>query len=215
LREAGVDCPEIFGDPVSFLPRMMRDRPVQARWELGVILHITEVDGHAPDSAVMAAYQRYLIPQMLAGSIKLISTYTDQGTEALLAKVDEIRACRRIVSTSFHGLVIPESFGIPNMWFSTHPGGAMMADLHDLTIPVDHRLRDWLSGSGRRHLPIFGAQRHLPTRWDQVIRWLDTAWEPMQIDDQALFDAFPLRKAARWEDEAWPLAPALFEQARY
>ena len=139
------------------------------------------------------------------------------ATEAfeLLAKVDEIRSCRRIVSTSFHGLVIPEAFGIPNMWFSTHPGGAMMTDVADLSIPMDHRVRDWYSGTSLRRVPIFGTQRHLPTRWDQVIRWLDNAWEPLQTNAAGLFDAFPLRKSVDFDTSFWPLDPALFNEACY
>lgn len=215
LRNAGVSCPEIYGDPVWFLPRLAGHRPVIPRYELGVILHITELDGVTPEAAVLAAYKRYRIPPPLADAIKLITTYTEQGTEALLAKVDEIRSCRRIVSTSFHGLVIPEAFGIPNMWFSTHPGGAMMADVADLGVPMDHRVRDWYSGTNLRRVPIFGTQRHLPTRWDQVIRWLDTAWEPLQTNAAGLFDAFPLRKSVHFDATCWPLDPALFDEACY
>ncbi len=215
LRAAGVTCPEIYGDPVWFLPRLMAARPVAPRWELGVILHITELNGTTPDATVLAEYQRYTIPPALAGAVRLISTYTGQGTAALLAKVDEIRACRRIVSTSFHGLVIPETFGIPNAWFSTHPGGAMMAAIDDPAVKMDHRVRDWYSGTDRRKVPIFGAQRHLPTRWDQVIRWLDTAWEPLRTDAQGLFDAFPLRKKVSFDQAAWPLDPELFDTAEY
>jgi hypothetical protein len=215
LREAGVPCPDVYGDPVWFLPRLVGGRPVTPRWELGVVLHITEMQGPTPDAGVLAAYKRYHIPPMLAGAVRLISTYTEQGTEALLAKVDEIRACRRIVSTSFHGLVIPEAFGIPNMWFSPHAGGGMRVNVNDPDAPMDHRVRDWYSGMGCRRVPVFGTPRLLPTRWDQVIRWLDKAWEPLQPDDAALFEAFPLRKAVSFKAPEWPLDPALFDDACY
>jgi hypothetical protein len=215
LREAGIACPEAYGDPVWFLPRLMRGRAVAPRWELGVVLHITEVAAPAPGAAVLEEYVRYRIPPSLAGVVRLISTYTEQGTEALLAKVDEIRACRRIVSTSFHGLVIPESFGIPNMWFSPYSGGGMLADVDDPETKLDHRVRDWYSGMRRRRVPVFGAQRHLPARWDQIMRWIDAAWEPAEPDAAALFDSFPLRKAVGFEDAAWAMEPTLFGDARY
>ena len=215
LREAGVACPEVYGDPVWFLPRLAADRPVVPRWELGVVLHITELQAPTPEAEVLAEFRRYDIPPQLAGAVRLISTYTGQGTAALMDKVDEIRACRRIVSTSFHGLVIPEAFGIPNMWFSPYPGGEMMLDVHDHGQRMDHRVRDWYSGMPRRRVPVFGAQRHLPTRWDRVLRWLDTAWEPATPDAAALFDAFPLRKAVSFDAAAWPLDPALFAAASY
>jgi hypothetical protein len=215
LREVGVACPDAYGDPVWFLPRLVGHRKVAPRWELGVILHITELEAATPEAGVLAAYRRYEIPAPLAGMVRVISTYTAQGTEALLDKIDEIRSCRRIVSTSFHGLVIPETFGIPNMWFSTHPGGAMLVDVDDMDVPMDHRVRDWYSGTSRRKVPIFGAQRHLPTRWDQVIRWLDQAWEPLVTDERGLFDAFPLRTSVSFEDSRWAMPPALFDDARY
>ncbi len=215
LRAAGIEAPDVFGDPVCFIDRIAGHRPVTPRWELGVIVHITELERLAPESPVVAAYRRYDIPPGLSGAIRIINTYTEQGIEGLLARIDDIRACRRIVSTSFHGLVIPETFGIPNAWFSTHPGAGFMADVENLDLPMDHRVRDWYSGTTRRHVPVFGAQRHLPTRWDQVIRWLDRAWEPLRIDSRGLFDAFPLRPAVSFDAPHWPLHPALFDGAAY
>lgn len=215
LRQAGVPAPEVHGDPVWFMPKLIGHRPVEPRYELGIVLHITELTAATPAAGPLPDYRRYHIPPSLAGVVKIINTYTETDTESLLARVDEIRACRRIASTSFHGLVIPETFGIPNIWFSTHPGEGMMLDVGDEEAKLDHRLRDWYSGTSRQRVAAYGSQRHLPTRWDRLIRAIDTMWEPLQVDGAALFDAFPIRPGVRYEDAAWPLDPAFTESMRY
>jgi hypothetical protein len=211
LREQGIAVPEAYGDPVWFLPRLVATPEVEKRWDLGVIVHITELEAPLPDAAVIAAYRRYRIAPSLADSVRIINTYTGPGLADLMAKVDEIRACRRIASTSFHGLVIPEAFGIPCVWFSMHAGESLIADIDDEEVAMDHRVRDWYSGTSKRRLPIFCTERHKPTRWDRLMRWIDATWEPLATDAAGLLAAFPLRRVVAFEDAAWQLDPALFE----
>ncbi len=215
LRELGIRVPDAYGDPVWFLPKLLATRPVPQTYELGVVLHITELTGATPASGPRPDYRRYHIPPSLAGVIRIINTYTDNNTASLLARVDDIRSCKRIASTSFHGLVIPESFGIPNIWFSTHPGEGMMPEVDDEDALIDHRVRDWHSGSGSSRVIAFGAERHLVTRWDQLFRFIDRMWEPMRIDAAPLFDAFPLRASVSLDDAAWTLDSAVAGAMRY
>jgi len=215
LREAGVRVPEVYGDPVWFMPKLLADRPVPRTYELGIVLHITELTEATPSGGQLPDYRRYQIPPSLAGVVRIINTYTENDTASLLARVDDIRSCKRIASTSFHGLVIPESFGIPNIWFSTHPGEGMLLEVDDEDVSIDHRVRDWYSGTGRQRVLAYGAERHLPTRWDQLLRFIDRMWEPLRPDVAPLFNAFPLRARVSLDDALWTLGPAIADALRF
>ncbi|MBP0495698.1 polysaccharide pyruvyl transferase family protein [Pararoseomonas indoligenes] len=107
LQELDVDCPEIFGDAAIFFP-CMHQPPREVRWELGVIQHVREA-GVVP----LPAQDEFL-------SVKVIDI-----TGELTAVIDEITSCRRIVSSSLHGIIASHSFGVPATWvkFSDKPVG--------------------------------------------------------------------------------------------
>ena len=214
LRGEGVPAPAVYGDPVWFLPRLMTDRPVTPQYELGVVLHISELEEPRPGAPVLASYRRYDVPPSLARSVRIIDTFTGQGLGGLLDKVDEIRACRRIASISFHGLVIAEAFGIPNVWFKPSPGGPQVLDVEDETADIDHRVRDWYSGTSKLRLPVYGSDRLKPTDWDELISWIDSNWTGLSTDAAGLFDAFPLPVRVSLQDAAWPIAPEVAESLR-
>ena len=49
------------------------------------------------------------------GAVKVI----DFGSEDIDAVTRDILACRKIISSSLHGLVIADAYGIPNAWLGT------------------------------------------------------------------------------------------------
>lgn len=79
----------VFGDPALMLPLWFRHRP--AIHELGVIPHWT-------DSTLWPRfkYGHYIDP----------AAHPEQV-------IQEITSCRRIISSSLHGLVVADAFGIP------------------------------------------------------------------------------------------------------
>jgi hypothetical protein len=203
LRGQGIEAPPIYGDPVWFLPRLM-PRRVAPRHELGVILHLTELDGYSPEAAPKEIFKRYQIPESLAGSIRIISPIADRTLEALEAKIDEILSCRRIASTSLHGLVIAETYGVPCAWFSTAARGGALLRVGEDGEQLDHRVRDFYAGAGKQVLPIFGSDRAQATSWEDLIDWIDRTWAPLDYDPTAFFDAYPLPKAVSLAEPVWP-----------
>lgn len=203
LAEAGVAVQPAYGDPAWFLPRLFHD-PVPVTHELGVVVHITELAAATAEALVSAEFVRYGIPDSLKPAIRIINTYTPPTRAGLEDKVREMRSCRRIAATSFHGVVIAEAYGIPCVWFSPYPGGGQVLDIDDPDALLDHRLRDFYSGTPRRALPVFGAQRHLDTPWDALMEWIDRAWSPLEITGAALLESFPLPRTVSIEDAAWP-----------
>ena len=206
LRGQGIKVPDVYGDPVWFLPRIMPMNHVKKTHELGVILHISELASMDPQSGVKEALKRYNIPPSLAGSIRLINTYTAPKVDAFAAKVEEIVSCRRIISTSLHGMVIAETYGIPCGWFGTYEGGRLLLDVDDPENRIDHRIRDFYSGVGKPGVIAFCRDRSLETPWEDVITWIDETWQPLRYDGRALFDAFPVPQAVSFDDPQWSVS---------
>lgn len=93
VRSRGGRCPGVYGDPALLLPQV-HDAPVEQLQELGVVPHYVDAD--------LVDAQRYHVISPL-------------GADPL-AVVDRIRACRRIVSSSLHGIIIAHAYGIPAAW---------------------------------------------------------------------------------------------------
>jgi hypothetical protein len=205
LRRLGVDVPPIYGDPVWFLPRILPRRPAPPQAELGVIVHISELDRADPRAPLLSDFIRYDVPAELGGAIRIINTFTANSFRGLFDKVDEMLACRRIASTSFHGLLIAEAYGIPCVWFGPRPGGAMSIDPHNPAIEADHRFLDFFAGTAAKRMRAFCQPREERTHWDKLIRWIDRAWQPLEYDPEPLLSAFPLPASVSLEAPLWPL----------
>jgi pyruvyltransferase len=96
LLNSGIECPEVYGDPALLLPRF-HNRGVEKKYSLGVVPHY--VDKNHP--WVRAARRR---------GVHII----DVQQENPLDVVDDIRRCRAIASSSLHGLVVADAYGIPS-----------------------------------------------------------------------------------------------------
>ena len=210
LRERGIPVPEAYGDPVWFLPKIFPDPGVK-QWDLGVIVHISELEAPTADAVVRATIERYKISAELAGRIRIINTYTRPTMDGLREKVEEIVACRRILSTSLHGLVIAETYGIPCAWFATYAGSSGFLDI-DGSLSIDHRMKDFYSGVDRDNVLSYLQPLNAPTDWLGAIRFLDEHWSPLSYDGQALLEAFPLKKHVKLTDARWALPEAVTDQ---
>nr|WP_314704289.1 polysaccharide pyruvyl transferase family protein [uncultured Comamonas sp.] len=104
LEQLKFNCPEIYGDPGILIPRFYTPQNKNKNFKFGLILHQT----HA-----------VFIPQKLTDfeseNIKIISIDRegDQGVESFL---DEVCACDFIFSTSLHGIIVAQAYGIPAQW---------------------------------------------------------------------------------------------------
>jgi hypothetical protein len=205
FRREGLVAPEIYGDPVWFLPKLFPRPAAPPTYELGVILHLTELDAYTSTAGASDALERYSVPEELKHAVRIISPITDRDLKSMEERLFEILSCKRIASTSLHGLVIAETYGIPCVWFAPFPGGGQIAYLDREDCKLDHRMRDFYAGVGKWSLPIFASDRRLPTDWNELIRWIDKYYTPCDFDGAALFDAYPLPKAVSFGDNSWPL----------
>lgn len=208
LRRRGLEVPEVYGDPVWFTPQIF-PAATEKRYELGVILHVAELyqPGELHSVPHIPKIKRYHVPPSLRENVKLCTTLTDPALDSIAARVREITACKRIASTSLHGLVLAEAYGIPCVYMPYAAGRGMSVSMVKKNNAVDYRMRDFYLGMGVKRRFIFGQLGDEPIPWNTLIRQIDRHWTPIDWSPEAFLDAFPLPLAFN------PLHdPPLFEQ---
>lgn len=100
VRRSGGDCPEVYGDPAMILPQIF-ERTGEPDQEFGVFAHYVDLD-HC---------RRYPF---------VISPLADPQSV-----LRALWRCKRVVSSSLHGIIAAHAYGIPAAWarFSTQLTG--------------------------------------------------------------------------------------------
>ena len=93
LNDNGVDCPAVFGDPGLLMPQIYQPK-IEKRCRVGIIPHITQVE-----------YFRQIITNTEA---EIISP-----RDHWRSFIDQILACDVIVSSSLHGVILADAYGVP------------------------------------------------------------------------------------------------------
>jgi pyruvyltransferase len=101
LLSMNIPCPEVYGDPALLLPEIHTKPNKQAQFELGIIPHYL-------DKKEDWLKQEFLKDRR----IKIIDIQNKNAEQA----IDEILDCQKIISSSLHGLIIPDAYGIPSLW---------------------------------------------------------------------------------------------------
>lgn len=193
LRAEGIEAPHVFGDPALLLPLFWPGEGVAKRHELGVFLHLSELTGATLDATPLPEFRRYQVPPALTGAVVVRHTLVPHSLAGMRAALEALLACRRVLSTGLHALVLAEAYGIPCAAFDIHTGPPTTMAPEDERQPLDHRMRDFYAGLGARRVPVFRTERHLPTDWDAAIRFIDAHWAPTPFDPAPLLAAFPAR----------------------
>lgn len=200
LLKAGIDCPEVYGDPGYLLPKIIPES-TDKTYELGIIPHISEFDSQTPEASILQHLKRYNIGD--EKSIKIISTRHPPTWEGFVEKIREITSCKRIVSASYHGLIVPLAYGIPSSFLFKHSNSKYHnIDLTDDNTKLDHRVRDFFLGAGHNNTMVYGQPENINTNWDDVIKSLDSQWCPAPVDTSKFIESFPmflLPERDRWK----------------
>lgn len=108
LKKVGLTAPDVVGDAALLLPRMYKPKPTGKRYALGVIPHCYE-------------WSEPFFNQARQWDDTLLIDITD-GIEEV---VDQINSCDRIISSSLHGIICADAYGIPSVWLhaSNKPKG--------------------------------------------------------------------------------------------
>ncbi|MDO8564122.1 MAG: polysaccharide pyruvyl transferase family protein [Nanoarchaeota archaeon] len=87
-----IDCPEVYGDPALLIPSLFPKLKPNPKKEYGIIPHVKDIP-------------------LFINNPNLISPSEDWKKV-----VKAILKCKFIISSSLHGLIVAEAFGIPARW---------------------------------------------------------------------------------------------------
>lgn len=100
LLEQGIDCPAVYGDPALLVSRYYQPKVVK-KYKYGIIPHYCD-----ESNAIIQAMKGR--PDVLIISMQNYNHWHDIP--------DAICSCERVLSSSLHGIIVSDSYGIPNLW---------------------------------------------------------------------------------------------------
>ncbi len=108
LIDNNIDCPEVYGDPALLLP-MFYTPKIRKKYKVGIVPHYVDKNS------------------VWLNSIKnnMDVNVIDIQQNDPLNFIDELLECEAIISSSLHGLIVSDAYGIPSIWvqFSTNITG--------------------------------------------------------------------------------------------
>lgn len=90
----GGKCPRIYGDPALLLPLFCEES--EKKYDVGIVPHIVDLE-----------YVKETYPN---------AYIIDLNTKDVLQTARQITQCRRIISSSLHGIITAHAYGIPAAW---------------------------------------------------------------------------------------------------
>lgn len=125
LLRCGIDAPEVYGDPAILLPNYYQPRDdVEKKAPIGLIVHFTQED----------CFQNV---DCSALGIRPISIRRKSNAE-IEEFIDEVNSCERVYSSSLHGLIVAQAYGIPAQWIQVQD-----APIHS---DQNHKFLDYFLG---------------------------------------------------------------------
>jgi len=103
LLQNNIDCPEVYGDPALLLPLIYTPKSVKKKYTYGIIPHYIDLSSENVKCLINVLKSDYTII-----SLRNYSSWQDA--------IDKINACKYIISSSLHGLIISDAYSIPNVW---------------------------------------------------------------------------------------------------
>lgn len=98
LLELGYDVPKTYGDPALLLPEYYYPE-VKKKYDYGIIPHYTDF-------------------QLIQEKFKEVDSVlvVDLMTNDIEATTNVILQCRKVISSSLHGIIVSHAYGIPAVW---------------------------------------------------------------------------------------------------
>lgn len=158
VMKLGHKCPEIYGDPAILMP-MIYQPTVEKKHDYAIIpQYVTE-------GSIRKKYPNDIIISMNTNDYKTV--------------IDQIVSCKKIITSSLHGIILAEAYGVPAVWY------------RGLEEKVNFKYKDYYYSTGRHDIPML-------TTIEEAL-----ATEPLPIPDlstlqQGLIKSFPYDL---WEQE--------------
>lgn len=101
LHDMNIDCPEVYGDPALLMPEIYQPIACSKKYKLGIIPHYIDKDHPILNDV-----------ETLNPDICLIDIQNPNP----LNVIDAMNSCEMIVSSSLHGIIVADAYGIPAKW---------------------------------------------------------------------------------------------------
>jgi pyruvyltransferase len=160
LIEQGIDCPEVYGDPALLYPRFYNPN-VKKKYKWGIIPHYADWDNPLVN----------MWKDKEECGVKVINILNENPNKF----VKEVLECETILSSSLHGIICGDAYGIPSYWIK----------LSDLVLGNGFKFRDYFYSVRRPHKK--------PIIWDGSFNNLDLKPYTLKIDLDKLYDACPFK----------------------
>jgi len=98
LEDCGYVVPPVYGDPAILMPYIYCPSGIAKKWKYGLVLHKDDD---------LSRVQR-----SIKGNMKILNIKTDNFSEF----IDELCSVKLVISSSLHGIILAESYGIPAIW---------------------------------------------------------------------------------------------------
>src|SRR5690554_4142773 len=157
-----IDCPEIYGDPALLLPIIYSPKRHRKKYKLGVIPHYIDKDNKTI--------------QLIKDRKDILIINIEVGSNFKYF-INQIVSCEEVISSSLHGLIVADAYGIPNDW----------CEFGDKVIGDGFKFKDYFASVGRStNTPI-----DLRNGFDEeLIKNHLSHWQPINYDPTALLRAF-------------------------
>lgn len=125
LLRYGVECPEVYGDPALLLPNYYQPSSDEKKFRIGIIPHYRDKNSmfvekcRQENGVCVFDVQRY-------GNFRSF--------------IDMVCSCELIISSSLHGLIISDAYGIPNVWAEFSEGKVEQFKFEDYFLSVERPL---------------------------------------------------------------------------
>lgn len=165
VQNTGVVCPAVYGDPALLTP-MYYWPDIEPQYEVGIVLRWSE---------------KKWVNRDFGPGVKKIYLKTDD-IEGVL---NDMLQCKRIITSSLHGLIIADAYGIPSAWLDSHTpkGGEFKFYDYFLTVNKVRHAQRYDMGKGKLDLTNLLAHFEFDGRM-------------IDFNYQALLNACPLLEGA-------------------
>lgn len=124
-----IECPKVYGDPALLLPYVYNPE-IKKKFKYGLIPHVADLNNNV--------IQTFLTRNKDNVTLISFKNYNDWHNV-----IDQIKSCENIISSSLHGLIISDAYGIPNVWIK----------VSNLIKGNDFKYKDYFSGVNRKYEP--------------------------------------------------------------
>lgn len=116
LNDNGIKCPKVYGDPAIIMPLIYEPVRRVEEYDVSLVIHISQKNSSK-------------IPE----NVHLIDIESNDYKRF----IDELAASKKIISSSLHGIILAESYGVPAVFLCEGMEDQMM------------KYKDWYYSTGR------------------------------------------------------------------